>query len=799
MSSEFGELLRQLRRQADLTQEDLGRRSGVSVSTIRGLETGKRSNPRMATVQELSDALRLLPGDRKKLLETVVVQSPRDAGEDRDAAAGEPADGGRQGTLGGGTAGLTRTDAPRGAPTPAGVAADAAEQLARLMAARWQREEEQRHIHDPFPLPVRWQPGPEAQTDHWANILCLPPGGDADPLDLTGRLDGIARTYRRIPSGRLVILGRAGSGKTILTLRLVLDLLKTRTDTEPIPVIFSIGTWNPTTHTLRDWLAKRLTRDHPGYAAQGPTGRSLAAELVDSGRVLPVLDGFDELAEGLRRPALKALNATALPLVLTSRPDEYTAAVALADVLTSAATIELTDLTLDDLVGYLPRTTRKTDAADPTANVWDPVLAELRERPHDPHVARVASVLTTPLMVALARTVYSDSPDHEPAELLRNESFGSSQALEEHLLGCYVSTVYHPEPGRVPVGDRARTSDPDRVGNWLGYLARHLTVLGTPDLAWWRIGSGLRRSSQSLVTALMVGIAVGFVDFGVGTLVGPVRVALIDAPIVGLLAGLLFGFAHWITFGVRNVAATPSAVRLRVSGRTGTFTRSSGHRLLLGALCGTAFGSCYGMALGVIRVLYWHIGIAQGLRIGISDGIIFALVFGGSTGLTYCLLGVLEAPLDLGSAVDPRSLLVADRRTALTQMVVWAPFFGLVVGIGSYVVVALLQRPLGPLAWSPASSVIAGALSGFGGAVGYGLTLTAWGQWVLIARIWLPLTGRLPWALMSFLDDAYQRGVLRQAGAVYQFRHARMQEHLARAHRARTSELGGPADVSSLT
>jgi hypothetical protein len=32
---------------------------------------------------------------------------------------------------------------------------------------------------------------------------------------------------------------------------------------------------------------------------------------------------------------------------------------------------------------------------------------------------------------------------------------------------------------------------------------------------------------------------------------------------------------------------------------------------------------------------------------------------------------------------------------------------------------------------------------------------------------------------MTFLGDAHRRGVLRQAGAVYQFRHARLQDHLA--------------------
>jgi hypothetical protein len=45
--------------------------------------------------------------------------------------------------------------------------------------------------------------------------------------------------------------------------------------------------------------------------------------------------------------------------------------------------------------------------------------------------------------------------------------------------------------------------------------------------------------------------------------------------------------------------------------------------------------------------------------------------------------------------------------------------------------------------------------------------------------MWLPLRGQLPWAVIAFLDDACERGVLRRAGAVYQFRHAQLQEHLA--------------------
>ncbi|MFC9288587.1 helix-turn-helix domain-containing protein [Streptomyces sp. NPDC057052] len=771
MASEFGAVLRRLREKAGLTQEELERRSGISVSTIGGLENGRhrRGNPRMTTVRSLADGLALDREDREELL--------------RAAVPGRP-DGGSDTTGGPGTRKQTSEPpaASPQAPPPSSSAAhhalaDAAEQLAKAVAARWQREEEQRRIQDPYPLPVRWKAASEALTDHWANIRRIPPGAPSGPLDLDGRLEEIAQTYRSVPSGRLVVLGRSGSGKTVLSLRFVLDHLRTRTPAEPVPVIFSIGAWDPTALTLRDWLTERLTRDHPGTAARGSGGVSLAAALVDSGRVLPVLDGFDEMADGLRRPALEALNATTLPLLLTSRPAEYAAAVAETDVLTSAAPVELVDLTLDDLDHYLPRTTRKTDRADPAASAWDSVLKHLREPSPDGAAAPLATVLSTPLMVALARTVYSDTPDHDPAALLDTERFASAQELEEHLLDNFLPTVYR-RPGPGP-----RAWDPDRAQRWLGHLAHHLTERGTPDLAWWRLGDGLRASTRVLVTALVTGVVIGALDVVPALFYLPLPPSLVDAASVGLLAGLLFGAVHWLAYTVLGKAVAPSAVRLRIRGRAGPPRWTAGPRLVLGTLAGTAFGCMYGFAIGLVNAYRWQAGLSAALQTGLVNAIVLGLAFGGAAGLTFCFLGLLEAPLDIASAVSPRSVLNADRRTTLIQLAIWAPVFGVTVGLGVGVVVDLLQGHLGLLIMDTAGLITIGAVSGVGGALGYTLSMTAWGQWCVLSRLWLPLTGRLPWAVVAFLDDAYRRGVLRRAGAVYQFRHARLQSHLARAHR----------------
>lgn len=697
MTSQFGLLLRQWRQRAGLSQEALAQRAAVGIRTVRGLETGERTDPRIGTVRSLADALELSGEERTELF----------------SAAGrtEPV-----------VAEVVR---------PFDPLAEAVEVLKAAVEGRWRREEEQRQIHDPVPLPVRWDAAPEDLRDSWLNI-----GGE---VPLAGRLDQIVEVYRRVGSRRLVVLGRAGSGKTVLTTRFVLDFLAARDAADPVPVIFSLGSWHPGRIGLRDWLAEQLLRDHPFLGAAGPGGGTLAAALVDAGRVLPVLDGFDEIAAGLHRPALVALNTTTLPLLLTSRVDEYRDAVEGTDVLTSAAAVRLAGLTFEDVVQYLPRTTRK--------KIWEPVLAE---------GGVLAEVLTTPLMVALARRIYSDTPDHDPAELLR---FTSADEMERHLLASFVPTVYED------------SSDAQR---WLGYLADHLSRLGTHDLAWWQIGTSLRR--RAAVIGLGVGVAVGGADMLIeAPLIWAVNTRLLlFGALIGLVTGVLFGLAHR-----RMSPLEPVRARIRLRGRFGPRVWP---RFRLGVLFGALIGGGYGF----VRALAWavvspvhHLSPAVLVDVGV-----FAVVFGLGTGLVFGLVAFVEAPLDVRSAGSPFGLLRVNRRTVFTLVVACVPVFAVFVAAFTGLIARVFLGPAGfAVAWTPLAALALGLVGGVGGGLAYALSLTAWGQWILLARVWLPLTGRLPWSLPAFLRDAYRRGVLRRAGAVYQFRHARLQDHLARSYR----------------
>ncbi|KAA2262722.1 NACHT domain-containing protein [Solihabitans fulvus] len=663
---------------------------------------------------------------------------------------------------------------------PSARLAAAADRLAGDVGAFWRDEQQRRQIHDPRPLRVRWRPAATKLTDHWESVVQRK-AGEGGPPEVSGDLDQVADVYRRIPSQRLVVLGRAGSGKTVVAVRLALDLLAARTPNTRVPVVVSLATWNPA-ETLQDWLVSHLIRDHPWLAETGSDTRTSAAELVRHGWILPVLDGFDEIALGLHPAALRQLSAD-MPLVLTSRAKEYAAAVDGTRGVHRAAVIELTDLALDEVKDYLrlatPRLAVTSDAStvsDTAMTRWDPVLGRLSLAPHDPAAANLVAVLTTPLMVALARTIYSDATDRDPATLLDITRFGTVEELQDHLLSSLVPSVYGARPG----GQDPRRSpawNPEQAHRWLSLLAAHLDLLNSRDLAWWEMGTSLSRWSRTLVISVQaVLVFAGVTGVGnipvdlIGTPLGlgfALRRGLVVGALHGLVGGLAFGLLYW--FADSRNSLKPSPVRIRLRGGKRQLRARFTTRLKIGVTIGFVLG------LAVVlmdRLVVAGLGLDDGLGGGLLSAIGFAPEVGLGVGVVLGLMAWLEAPIEIDDAVSPAGLLTVNRINVIVHMLVWAVVFGL----EGWLVSGFTVGPLRSLE----TGLVFGLEAAFAGGLGYGLSLTAWGQWVALARIWLPLTRRLPWRLIAFLDDACQRGALRQAGAVYQFRHAQLQDHLAK-------------------
>jgi hypothetical protein len=285
---------------------------------------------------------------------------------------------------------------------------------------------------------------------------------------------------------------------------------------------------------------------------------------------VPILDGLDEMPAGQHPAAIDALDRVppGRPLVVTCRSAEYEAAVTSSGrLLATAAVVELEPVEVQEAIAFLS----VGGVADDRR--WAPVLAFLREHPTAP----LAATLSSPLMVAQARTVYSD-PATDPAELLARERFADRAAIEDHLLNAFIPAVYrhHLHP---PTTDRARRRipryPPELAHRWLTFLARHLDSRATRELVWWQLHSALASRTRRVI-GLLLELVTGFAA-GLGVAVG-----------VGLEVGVVAGLAGG--FGAGLVAVPPSHpghVNIQIRGRL----RLLGRKLILGLAVGLMTGT----------------------------------------------------------------------------------------------------------------------------------------------------------------------------------------------------------------
>ena len=333
--------------------------------------------------------------------------------------------------------------------------AGAADQLAVTVGSQWGAEAAMWTLNGPSLLPVRWVAADASLADDWDVLVqlagwpSLPPPGTwaTGPDELAGSGNHLVKMLAQVPTGRLVVLGEPGAGKTMLIVRLVLDLLASRASGAPVPVLASLASWNPLERDLHGWLADQLAIDYPAVAAEPGMGRpDWIAALLSAGLILPILDGLDELPEEVRRPAINQINDSMRPgeqLIVTCRTGPYREAVRPPDAaeitLRAAAVIQLCPLDAADVSRYL----REDFGGVGASARWDPVLATLGTQ------APAGRALVTPLMVGLARTIYNPRPSEgtaelrDPAELCRLQHRAE---VEAHLFDAFIPAAYRSRP-----------------------------------------------------------------------------------------------------------------------------------------------------------------------------------------------------------------------------------------------------------------------------------------------------------------------------------------------------------------
>jgi hypothetical protein len=625
----------------------------------------------------------------------------------------------------------------RAARTQAGTPvqlAVAAARLAEVTTAQWQEEAVRRRIVTPAPVTVRW---------HWAAAevaaprreVAMPPVPGAGPPPLPGASgpgelleSGVVtrlhnEVYARLPHGRLVLLGGPGAGKTGAMILLLLAALRHRGAQAgelqaqvPVPVWLTLGGWNPLTESLHDWAIATMNRDHPFLRAPD-YGADAAGELLRTGWVTMFLDGLDELPEDLQPAALRRVDeARGLRIVLSSRPAEFRHAVQ-DGRLNNAAVLELRPVRPVAAAAYLLH-----GQAGPFRSQWEQVGAYLRGHPD----TVVAQALNNPLTLSLARDAYAAV---NPIVLAEPGRFPTVATVREHLIDQLLVSAYPEERQR------------ERAVRRLAWTARHMGA--NRDLRWWDIPTWVPGWQVHVVRAVGFGLAgaLGFgLDFGLnGADIGFAAAALVSALWGGITCGLAFGLALGL---IGKLTGEPHALALRRP-----------RPAELGPVIGFGLGGMLGF--GLVGWLSSSPGPGVGLSVrelglGLAGGLLFGLAIGM---LTLWATRIARSP-----SATPAATYRSDRRTALILALIIGLAIGLTVGL-------------------PASPVP-------GACLGLTAALTAWlafGQAPLVKLTELILTcrGHGRWHLLPLLEDACDRQLLRQAGTVYQFRHATLQDRLA--------------------
>ncbi len=546
-----------------------------------------------------------------------------------------------------------------------------------------------------------------------------------------GEFDRIGPFFRReVPSRRLLVLGPPGSGKSVSAIRLVSALLDGWTRGDPVPVLVPVTGWHPGELHPFAWLARRLARDYRlGRTLRWADGRrlTLASALLEVGLVLPVLDGLETIAADLRPEAIAALNrlGSSVPLVVTCGLAEYRELDAAGRGLARATRAELVPLDRDDVEDYL------TETVPHGASRLAPLFARLRAEP-----------APTPLVVWLIRVVHQE-PGRDPGDLGDRTRFPDLDSIEAHLVEHLVPAVYPDYPGHRRHGAFARVHH-GTVRRWL----EHLASAPAADIAWWRLDRSLPWVAPACRVA--AGAALGF---GLVSTAGLVP-GLVAAAVVGVVAAHPWYLAY---FAVTDLE-TPyrfdgSASKVRAELRD--FAKLLGSTLLFG--------------VGMLALLVAGRSVAAGLVLGVRAALVMtALALGG--GFLAWWFGRklwhrqrhgradgLVVPADLERPASPAATLRADRKVLLA-------------GTGTMLAIAAISAVLG---LGYAVRIALGYAAAW-------LLLSAYARFTA-ARLVLAARGKLPWRLFAFLDDARDRGVLRQYGAVHQFRHRHLQRHLGRS------------------
>lgn len=392
-------------------------------------------------------------------------------------------------------------------------------------------------------------------------------------------------------AGKLLILGDPGSGKTTMLLDLAESLVNRAEEIKdyPIPVLFSLSSWKNNRQKIEDWLVAELNFKY-GVRA------SIAQKWLQDRRLLPLLDGLDELEASQQGFCIQAINRfltsqfRPLHITVCSRRLEYE--INDTKLLLNGA-IFLQALSDEKIQFYFEKTGLQTIkqnfASD--SEIW--------------------ALLKSPLLLTLVTLAYQE------ISLRDWQALTSTDERRQYLLDAYIRRMFD-RPIKNLFYKMENEPTKKQSQQWLTYLAKRLNAESQTEFFIERIqptwlSSPIQKTLYYLLGAFF-GALLGCLVFGLSGLV------------FGKSSGILFASIGTLTTGL---GINLNGVNIRPVERLQLSNTNLRRRLI--------FGLTFGLTCSLV---FWvsfdyFVGTDQGKIMGISSGLTAGLInflYGGLSG-----------------------------------------------------------------------------------------------------------------------------------------------------------------------
>jgi DNA polymerase III delta prime subunit len=260
--------------------------------------------------------------------------------------------------------------------------------------------------------------------------------------------------------GKLLILGKPGAGKTTLLLELARALLvgAEADENERLPVVFNLSSWAAKQQRLTEWMIEELIDKY-----QVP--RKIGQSWVADDKVLPLLDGLDEVAREARIACIRQINSYydsrlehgGSPIVVCCRSKEFR--VLLRDLQSESISLPRSTrvgFNLQYAVGILPLTDEQINTYLEQGGEQVKKLREFLDED-----TKLRELAREPLMLNIFTLAYQGETS---AEVLKAET---PERMRDTIFAKYVESMLT----RRRELKRWRS---DQVIRWLAFLAKQM-------------------------------------------------------------------------------------------------------------------------------------------------------------------------------------------------------------------------------------------------------------------------------------------------------------------------------------